>query len=276
MFTTYAMFVRDSNVFVEEPKILFQTGQFKHCNILTGSNNYEELNMVDFEIPEYAAGLREGSLISFKKIIEKRLNIKDSPLVDKVIDLYVPRNEIKDVNKDYFLYYVQIVTDYQYRCSAYQLAENYAKFNQNSFVYLYGHKSSKDTQQLVDGASHTDELEFIFGDPLKDELNYTCGEKNFSKTMINYWSSFVKSGIPTLNNEWLQFNAGSSSRNRNLFFLKSTKITNTNYSINDPICKFWSDFPFSNNVNNANKSKASFYLNVCLFVSFAIQFAIYF
>ncbi len=69
-FTTYAALVRDSNVFDQEPKQLFEKGEFKQCRILTGSNNYEELNMVDFDIPGYnVSDLKGGKLTSFKKLL---------------------------------------------------------------------------------------------------------------------------------------------------------------------------------------------------------------
>jgi len=270
-FTTYAALVRDSNVFDQEPKQLFEKGEFKQCRILTGSNNYEELNMVDFDIPGYdVSDLKGGKLTSFKKLLKKRLSIDDSTLVNKIISLYVPQDEIKDFNEDYFIHYVKIITDYQFKCSTYQLAQHFTKFNQSAYVYLYGHKSSKDTQQLVDGASHTDELEFIFGSPLSGELNYTNAEKYFSQEMIDFWSDFIKYENIKVKKEWIRFNDSTSSENRNIFFLKSNNITNTIYSINDPICKFWNEFqPIQ---SSANKAIISFYLFYKFIIIFLFSF----
>lgn len=47
------------------------------------------------------------------------------------------------------------------------------------------------------GAAHADDIEFVFGAPLGSTKNYTEGEKHLSSSMMNYFTSFAKSGYGT-------------------------------------------------------------------------------
>jgi carboxylesterase type B len=240
-FMTFPSFVLDSVVFEGEPKKLFENGHFKRCNILTGSNNYEELSLASIEIGnELINDILYGKMSSLRMALKKRLNL-DEFYLDKIINLYVPFNKILDRTINYFYYFIEIITDFQYRCPTYQLADYYSKYNKDAYVYLYGHKLSVNEGPPIDGAGHNEELPIVFGEPLVDN-SYTEEERVFSEQIIKFWSSFVNNDKPSMN-QWLKFNDKLLTFTRNVIYLKNGSIKNTNiYPDTDEKCKFWSTF----------------------------------
>ena len=41
---------------------------------------------------------------------------------------------------------------------------------------------------------HGDEIAFVFGEPLHQDLGYTPEEKQLAKDMMMYWANFAKTG----------------------------------------------------------------------------------
>lgn len=41
---------------------------------------------------------------------------------------------------------------------------------------------------------HADEINYVFGEPLNPNLEYTEEEKNFSRRIMRYWSNFARYG----------------------------------------------------------------------------------
>ena len=181
---------------------------------------------------------------SLRTALKKRLNLDDFYL-DKIIHLYVPFNKMLDRTTNYYYYFVEIITDYQYRCPTYQLAEYYSKYNKDAYVYLYGHKLSASDYPPMDGAAHGEELPIVFGEPLADNSYYTEEERAFSEQIIKYWSSFVSSDKPGINlqNQWPKFHDKLLTFTRNVIYLKNGSIKSTNiYPDTDVKCKFWNTF----------------------------------
>ncbi len=256
-------------MFDQEPKILFKNGHFKKCNILTGFNNYEEISLAEYEIFDYIQDIKKGDLNALKNALKLRLTADDA-IINKIIDFYFQQSNSN--KNDLYLSFINMITDYQYKCPTYQLAEYYSLHNQNAFVYVYGHKLSKSTNDpAVDGASHAEELSIVFAETSKDTSIYTEEEKEFSEQLVNYWAGFIVNSKPY---EWKIFNyENSSSSLRNILFLKSKNIANHVYSIDEPICNFWNNL----NITNSSNQKNSFYSvfhNLLIFIIELIFFFI--
>jgi len=245
----YPSFTLDSNVFDQLPRNLFNSGNFKKCNILTGSNTNEEGMLLDGEIYEYVADLKKGIKNSFINALKKRLLINDT-IANQISNAYVPSSLTGTIN--YVKYFEQIITDYQYRCPTNNLADYFSKNNKDAYVYIYGHKSS-DSPSVYDfynGAVHADEIAYVFGEPLSSKSKYTLDEKKFSLKLIQYWSSFIINGMPTADNSWLKYNANSNINNKNINFFKSDNISNIIYSTSDPKCTFWNNLNIQTAITN--------------------------
>lgn len=61
-------------------------------------------------------------------------------------------------------------------------------------MYLFEHRSIKSPTPPWFGAFHTSEISYVFGDPLIDNVKYTETDKVVSNRMINYWTTFAKTG----------------------------------------------------------------------------------
>ena len=156
-YQTFPAFVLDSIVFNNKtPMELIRSGQFKKCSILTGSNNFEELSLTTGEIDSYIGDLQRGYLHALMDALKHRLDIDDY-IANKIIKLYVPEDQITDNNVDYFTYFIRMITDYQYRCPSYNLAEYYSKSGQNAFVYSYSFRRPENyyNYPTFDGAAHS-------------------------------------------------------------------------------------------------------------------------
>lgn len=44
------------------------------------------------------------------------------------------------------------------------------------------------------GVIHADEVEYVFGHPLNASRNYTEGERDLSRRVMNYFATFAKTG----------------------------------------------------------------------------------
>ena len=62
--------------------------------------------------------------------------------------------------------------------------------------YFYNHRSSADPWPSYSGVKHGDELEFLFGVPLRQSLvhNYSDDEIILSEDIVNYWTTFASRG----------------------------------------------------------------------------------
>lgn len=146
-------------------------------------------------------------------------------------------------NPDYLDYFIQIVTDQRYKCTAYELAETYSsQFNDmNIFSYLYGYRISTTNLPLKYEAVHRDELAMIFAEPLSIKQppltssniwsstlhDYSIEERLISERMVKYWTNFIKNDDPNdegLSVKWKKYNEEKSDENRNLFFIGRISI----------------------------------------------------
>ena len=242
----FLMVTYDPNIFSQQPRRLIETGDFKRCDILIGTNNYEFLMFlprVNTPMNKLRQNLMKnpGSLpFNYTKYYQTYNLNSQIGFYNKIIDLYGLTS--KNVNLDFYGDNVAMLTDQQYRCPTYLFAEFYSKYNQTSYVYMYGHKASYVLNQPEDGAQHAAEIDFVFGRPLAQDSSYPVSERIFTDQLVNFWASFIKNNNPNPPNSglpvWPQFKTDTSSL-RNVYFLKAQNIANTNYNVSDPKCAFW-------------------------------------
>ena len=152
--------------------------------------------------------------------------------------MYNETNQLAtNYNPDYLDYFIQIVTDQRYKCSAYELSEIYSKLTDtNVYTYLYGYRISTTNVPIKYEAIHRDELATIFAEPLSIKTpplissniwsatahEYSIDERLISERIVQYWSNFIKYDNPndaSLNVKWTKYNEENSDENRNVFFI---------------------------------------------------------
>ena len=242
----YMPLVLDPEVFSKQPRKLIESGDFKKCSILIGTNTLEMISFISREHMDLSKVRQEltynpGSLsYDLQKYFDRYNLISKDDFFDKMIELYGLNQ--RNCNDNLFMDYVEMITDECYKCPTYFFAEHYSKFHQNAYVYLYGQKLSTSKWYPEDGADHGAELATVFAQPLSSN-KYPVHEKSFTEKIVNYWKSFISSNDPNVPdndlNFWFPFNNDTSTNERNVLYLKAGNIKNTKYNLSDPKCIFW-------------------------------------
>jgi len=92
-----------------------------------------------------------------------------------------------------------IVSDLFFKCPTVEFLDEIVTRpdgGQDSKVYLYNfvHRSSQNPWPHWMGVMHQYEIEFVFGIPLNNSLNYTTYERELSLLMMTRWANFAKHG----------------------------------------------------------------------------------
>lgn len=97
---------------------------------------------------------------------------------------------------------------------------------------------------------HTDEIPFVFGEPLAFNNSYTKSEERLSRHMIRYWSNFAKTNNPNGDGRysklrtWPEYkltNSNSINKQRAHLDLNSESI-NIGFNFKVDYCAFWDIF----------------------------------
>jgi len=93
--------------------------------------------------------------------------------------------------------YVQIVGDVIFVCSDYVFINEFSISNRTVYYYQFVHKPSFTSigPQWAKSAVHGEEVPFVFGIPLIVQQFYTLQEIELSKTIMNVWTNFAKTGL---------------------------------------------------------------------------------
>ncbi|KAG8196827.1 hypothetical protein JTE90_027541 [Oedothorax gibbosus] len=71
-----------------------------------------------------------------------------------------------------------------------------SELEHNVYAYFFTHRPSVTKLAEWIGTTHSDEVQFVFGQPLLKPGKYKESEVTLSRQMIDIWSNFVKTGIP--------------------------------------------------------------------------------
>ena len=91
----------------------------------------------------------------------------------------------------------QMIGDYFFTCDSIWLADLFAQNNYPGkvFVYYFDQPSNANPWPKWTGVMHAYEIEFAFGVPLYNTTaGYSANERVLSSKMVQYWSSFAKTG----------------------------------------------------------------------------------
>ena len=87
-----------------------------------------------------------------------------------------------------------LITDIIFLCPARSLARTLSESGRNVYFYLYQHKSSLTHYHDWLGVTHHDEVEFVFGRPLRLADRYSGKDIEISQRLIKIWSHFAYTG----------------------------------------------------------------------------------
>lgn len=84
--------------------------------------------------------------------------------------------------------------DLAFTCPAVYFSEKFAEKNKTVYYYYYTHRSPSFKRSDWMGATHYDEVPFVFGYPLRYPHKYSGIDIDFSKRIMNIWATFAKTG----------------------------------------------------------------------------------
>ncbi|NXT00798.1 ACES Acetylcholinesterase, partial [Jacana jacana] len=93
-----------------------------------------------------------------------------------------------------------IVGDHNVVCPLMHFAQRWAEKGGKVYAYLFDHRASNLLWPPWMGVPHGYEIEFVFGQPLNPNLNYTEEEEKLSRRIMRYWGNFARTGDP--NEPW--------------------------------------------------------------------------
>jgi len=126
-----------------------------------------------------------------------------------------------------------ILGEWQFSCMIRRNARAMAAWTD---TYLYRLTYERSTHMGDIGAFHTEDLEFVFFETKRKGFELKEHEKDFSRTMMGYWSRFAKTGNPNGGGavEWPMYNV---AEDKYLDFMDLDKIEVKSGML--PQCDFW-------------------------------------
>uniref|UniRef100_A0A915M9Q2 Acetylcholinesterase n=1 Tax=Meloidogyne javanica TaxID=6303 RepID=A0A915M9Q2_MELJA len=128
----------------------------------------------------------------------------------------------------------QMVGDYFFTCDSLWFADQFDDSPGHVYIYYFDEPSSANPWPKWTGVMHGYEIEFVFGIPLYNtSAGYSNRERTLSKKMIQLWTSFATTGVPSLSDHredrlhWPQYHSQNAPRWMHLkaSHLKQNKIT---------------------------------------------------
>ncbi|KAH8023268.1 hypothetical protein HPB51_011711 [Rhipicephalus microplus] len=127
--------------------------------------------------------------------------------------------------------------DFAFLCPLMYFAEDYARRNNSVYFYEFAHRPSYSWNAPWAGVAHFEEIPFVFGFTLDNDLfNITQEERALTLFMMYMWTHFAKTGqVPPINGKtWPQFSASNPSYAE--LNLPESEIKSP---VSDHRCEFW-------------------------------------
>ncbi|XP_055952007.1 acetylcholinesterase-1-like [Argiope bruennichi] len=124
----------------------------------------------------------------------------------------VPNNDYGEIRSQLYT----AVGDTTLLCATVYFAERYAGTYDDTYFYFFLHRPSNSVWAPWMGTTHFDEVQFVFGEPIRKPELYQLDEVTLSRNMIEIWTNFAKYGYPTFN--WPKY----SNDTHDLIYLDTT------------------------------------------------------
>ncbi|XP_013779867.1 acetylcholinesterase-1-like [Limulus polyphemus] len=176
-------------------------------NLLIGNNRDEGSILTALLIPQFFNDSQIKNLTADKANFYIKSLFQSFPqsVSDLISDQYIKstsdyralRQRISEAYGDYIVV-----------CPSILFSRKWAEKTNKVYYYLFSHRPSNTIWQEWTGVPHFDEVQFVFGLPLRYPRNYTLVELWFSKKIMAIWTSFARHG--TISNavpEWSTYSS---------------------------------------------------------------------
>ncbi|BFZ23362.1 hypothetical protein BsWGS_26401 [Bradybaena similaris] len=199
--------VIDDYFLTQDPLVSLQTGDFKRCNILTGTTRDEGTFFLSVTRPDTFIARRPlpaGNLteqVIDETLIQFLLGIFKPEFIPGVVgqvrDLYDYNSLQRKAENPGLALLNRVISELYVVCPSIRLAQFYTNNSQDVFLYSFNHPRDNSTFASWVGASHTSEIPFVFGTTTPDVPEFSPREATLNQAMMRMWADFAKSGNPT-------------------------------------------------------------------------------
>ncbi|XP_071788164.1 cholinesterase-like [Asterias amurensis] len=218
--------VVDGEFLSDTPANLYSTGQYNHAKILLGTNADEgTLSVLVGPYYEQYFTSEVAPFISrdvFELGLSQHLNYAFGPEHDPILAdtfrmQYIDWSQADNETADYFNALVELNGDSAFVCPTDRVARIHAQEGGTVFLYQMTQVPTVSIYNVGGvqpgwlGATHTEDIPFVFGRVFDPELFYLSPfvpdpEKALSVKFMEYWTNFAKTGNPvSANDMWPEF-----------------------------------------------------------------------
>ncbi|KAF8763487.1 Acetylcholinesterase-1 like protein [Argiope bruennichi] len=170
-------------------------GNFHNVPLLIGNNKDEGSFQITTKQPDIFGFFGDKNPIINKTLAEDMIRsiFQGFGNPEKYVDHYlgsVPDDDYDTIKR-------QVYTasgDSSLLCKTAYFAESYADRNNDVYYYLFSHRPSNTLWSPWMGVAHAEEVQFVFGRPIRKPQLYEPAELELSKKMIEVWTNFAKTG----------------------------------------------------------------------------------
>lgn len=190
----------DGTFIIDTPVNLMAKQQFKRTSILLGNNADEAAWFLGLILPPTPSPPPINRQQYNTLIINflARYGYVSSLMVEGLNQVYVDWKLADNPETDYFKTWISVLSDKGFICSMDLIARAHALVGDTVFQYHYTQVSSVKEAPRWTGATHTEELQYVFGwafNPmLTDYHRATAEEKQLAVYIMKYWTNFAKYG----------------------------------------------------------------------------------
>ncbi|XP_055380262.1 acetylcholinesterase [Condylostylus longicornis] len=229
-----------------DPITMLKEADLHGVDILVGSNKDEGTYFLLYDFIDYF-DKDEATLLTRDKFIEIMntiFNKVTEPEREAIIFQYTGWESGNDgFNNQYQV--GQAVGDHFFICPTNEYAIGMAERGANVHYYYFTHRTSTSLWGEWMGVLHGDEIEYIFGQPLNQSLQYIQRERDLSKRMVLAVSEFARTGKPGIDDDhWPLY-----SHDNQMYYIFNAD-DHTNKRKEDKVgrgpmataCAFWNDY----------------------------------
>ncbi|XP_038079405.1 cholinesterase 1-like [Patiria miniata] len=196
--------VVDGKFLPRDPIDLYEEGAINDAAVIIGGNADERMLQVMASIyrdhTDRAPFVDSASYDALTRGTVSQISAE--PIVAEAIKLMYRNASCADApDCDYLQALSQVLGDITYLCPIDRATRAFAKAGLTVYQYHMTHAPTTSmTGTKWTGATHLDDLLFVFGLPLisSDEYSFTADEARMSLQVIKYWTNLAKTGNPNL------------------------------------------------------------------------------
>ncbi|KRZ73534.1 Acetylcholinesterase 1 [Trichinella papuae] len=245
--------VVDHHFLTEQPKALLESGQFKKCELLLGSNHDESIYFIVYYVDK---------IFKRDELFTKQEFLVDDRLFEQAVYALLPQKYRKNpiVHRAILFEYTdfdgpttaqrrqqaldKMFGDYHFTCGVNEFARRFQDHGSPVYSYYFTQRSSEQQWPEWMGVLHGYEINYVFGEPLNvKQYAYTEAEKDLARRFMRYWANFARTGNPNVNPDgtWTPELWPKYSQDE-IYLILSASTNGTGHGPRRRQCTFWSQY----------------------------------